>query len=215
MQFAMVLGGFGKSWRRADHRLFKPDYDKHPIGCHWTWYGTRSPVVNNPVRRLSEVTRLIETVRASARDWMAYRGIAAAAPANWREAWHPSRVQVWGRVADSATESEAIDWLHGKEYWSDYDQRGRSIPLRIKKTSVTGGDINRTLNIGRLWHRMYPIVLKKPDPANPKQEVPVSTPRYLELLTLFPDGTEEFDRFVQYLTQDQQEFEPLWGDRYE
>ena len=75
--------------------------------------------------------------------------------------------------------------------------------------------MNRTLNIGRLWHRMYPIVLKKPDPANPKQEVPVSTPRYLELLTLFPDGTEEFDRFVQYLTQDQQEFEQLWGDRYE
>ncbi|MGB7440990.1 MAG: RAMP superfamily CRISPR-associated protein, partial [Coleofasciculaceae cyanobacterium] len=36
MWFAVVLGGFGKSWRRADHRLFynDDDYEKL-IGCHW------------------------------------------------------------------------------------------------------------------------------------------------------------------------------------
>jgi CRISPR-associated protein Cmr6 len=44
MQFAMVLGGFGKSWRRADHRLFFEDYyenDRYKalIGCHWQWGG--------------------------------------------------------------------------------------------------------------------------------------------------------------------------------
>jgi CRISPR-associated protein Cmr6 len=213
MQFAMVLGGFGKSWRRADHRLFLPDYEDHLIGCHWTWAGKRSPVYDNPVRRLADVARLIDRLQDTAKEWMTYRSISEAAPANWREAWHPSQVQVWGRIADTAEESEAIEWLHGKEYWSEYDQRGRPMPLQIKKTSITGGEINRSLNIGRLWHRMYPVVNKKPDPANPQREVPVSTPRYIELLTLFPDDTSAFDRFIQYLETEQEEFELLWGEK--
>jgi CRISPR-associated protein Cmr6 len=40
IQFAMIFGGFGKSWRRADHRLFYEEYYNNPkpmIGCHWQW----------------------------------------------------------------------------------------------------------------------------------------------------------------------------------
>lgn len=35
--FTMLLGGFGKSWRRVDHRLFYQQYlqNKPMIGCHW------------------------------------------------------------------------------------------------------------------------------------------------------------------------------------
>jgi CRISPR-associated protein Cmr6 len=35
VQFALLLGGFGKSWRRADHRLVMPRYRNQMIGCHW------------------------------------------------------------------------------------------------------------------------------------------------------------------------------------
>jgi CRISPR-associated protein Cmr6 len=39
IKFSMLLGGFGKSWRRIDHRRFYPSYlndsRKCTIGCHW------------------------------------------------------------------------------------------------------------------------------------------------------------------------------------
>ena len=61
--FAMLLGGFGKSWRRADHRLFFPEYypnffndtgeDRKPlIGCHWQWLGERALLGDVQVRKL-------------------------------------------------------------------------------------------------------------------------------------------------------------------
>ena len=34
----MSLAGFGRGWRRPDHRIFYVrQYDKTPIGCHWQW----------------------------------------------------------------------------------------------------------------------------------------------------------------------------------
>jgi CRISPR-associated protein Cmr6 len=56
-QFAMLLGGFGKSWRRADHRIFYPRYTKHLIGCHWSWVEEdKNPVksLDNPIDSLSK-----------------------------------------------------------------------------------------------------------------------------------------------------------------
>jgi CRISPR-associated protein Cmr6 len=45
LQFSLLLGGFGKSWRRIDHRLFFNDYledgDKPMIGCHWEFIRVR------------------------------------------------------------------------------------------------------------------------------------------------------------------------------
>ncbi len=47
-RFSMLFGGFGKSWRCADHRLFYPKYydqgRKSLIGCHWEWLGPRACV---------------------------------------------------------------------------------------------------------------------------------------------------------------------------
>jgi CRISPR-associated protein Cmr6 len=216
MQFAMLLGGFGRSWRRASHEIFKSDYNKHLIGCHWSWAGNRSPLAENSARKLDDVTAVIDRVRATATEWLTYRGKTTASPiappTDWRESWHLQTVQVWGRVADTADESEAIAWLHGAPYSDDYDTRGRAMPLRIKRTSITGGNIDNRLNIGRLWHRMYPIVLRKPDPKQPDRFLPKETPRYLELLTLFPDDSPEFDRFIHYLNEQQDEFKLLWGE---
>ena len=74
IQFAVILGGFGKSWRRADHRLFYPDYAdlgyKPLIGCHWEWMGERSLRSDVRVRKPEKLGEFIETVRKMARAWM-------------------------------------------------------------------------------------------------------------------------------------------------
>jgi CRISPR-associated protein Cmr6 len=205
MQFAMLLGGFGKSWRRADHRLFLEDYDDHIIGCHWEYAGKVSPVIYNPVRKLDQVTSFLEKVETAARNWMQIQNVTPQAnpQTDWRETWHPQNVQVWGRLAEGRDNSLAIQWLH-REYSYDY-KGGREVPLSIQGTSVTG-----MLNqISRLWHRMYPVVLKKPDPESEGKFLPKPTPNYLELITIFPDDTPECDRFLQFLQSNQTDFQRL------
>jgi CRISPR-associated protein Cmr6 len=208
IQFAMVLGGFGKSWRRADHRLFLEEYEKQMIGCHWQWAGRNSPVVHNPVRKLEQVTTCIAKVQEAALSWMKIQGCTPnpAQFAEWRETWHPSNVQVWGRFADSREASTAVQWLH--QPYSYHYQGKQEVPIRIKGTSVTG----KLNQIGRIWHRMYPIILTKPDPDNTDKRIPKTTPGYLELLTVFPDDTTDFDQFLTFLESNQTDFQRLWGD---
>ncbi|MEM7581218.1 MAG: hypothetical protein AAF316_15500 [Cyanobacteria bacterium P01_A01_bin.80] len=75
-QFAMLLGGFGKSWRRADHRIFYPKYDKHIIGCHWEWVEDNDSPVNN----LDDATTLINETITAAKKWMLKRGFELKEP---------------------------------------------------------------------------------------------------------------------------------------
>lgn len=111
----MVLG---KSWRRADHRLFYEEYYENDykslIGCHWQWLGERSLALDVQVRKLDQFGGFIDKVRQTAQDWMKLQGITPnpAQKAPWREAWHHDTVQVWGREADSKEDSQAIFWLH-------------------------------------------------------------------------------------------------------
>jgi len=209
-RFALVFGGFGKSWRRADHRLFYPDYydrgRKPLIGCHWQWNSNRALVRENRVRRLSQVAEFVEIVRQAAADWMETQGVSAGgAYANsWREAWHPKKVQVWGRVAQDAEDSEAIQWLHGP--YQKSDRTLRTTEQSIKQTSVTGS----LGKIGRLWHRMYPWVNVTRNPDKPGRPNIIHTNRYFELLTLFPDSSVEYGQFLRYLGERQDEFEQLW-----
>ncbi|MFP4124946.1 MAG: RAMP superfamily protein, partial [Coleofasciculus sp.] len=203
--FAMVFGGFGKSWRRADHRLFYPDdeYEKL-IGCHWQWAGEIDRKNAFRIWHPTKVSKFINSVLDTAKTWMELQGNPPNLDhhANWRESWHPSRVQVWGRLAKNRDECVAIDWLH-KPY-----QQGilRGEPDKsIKRTSVTG----ELGQIGRLWHRMYPpklLWIKKEGKLQRK-----STNRFIELLTLFPDQSPEFQEFVEFLQQKPDGFELLWG----
>jgi len=211
-RFSLLLGGFGKSWRRADHRLFYPEYydldkAKPLIGCHWQWKGERSQVVDNKVRKLSDVATFIEETRSIAKEWMKQQNVKTnkGFAEEWREAWHPRKVQVWGRVADSAEESDAIAWLHRPYRHADppYQTEGS-----IYRTSVTG----KLGEIGHLWHRMYPVVLAKRDPENPRKPKIIRTRRYLELLSVFPDGSPECDDFLQFLDSALCDFELLWPE---
>jgi CRISPR-associated protein Cmr6 len=191
--FAMLLGGFGKSWRRADHSLFYEDYYKKKkplIGCHWQW--DKSFLVNdNKVRDLNHVHPFIKEVRTIAKEWMNLRSITPTPDnsADWRESWHPIKVEVWGRIAGDRDDSLAIKWLH-----EAYDKIHQ---LSIKKTSITGS-INKTdSQIGRLWHRMYPN----------------NNHQYLELLTIFPDDSEDCEYFLGFLDENngkEGKFQKLW-----
>ena len=75
-QFAMLLGGFGKSWRRADHRKFYPTYKKHLIGCHWSWVDDDNLIRNsdNPDDIINDAKKVIEETIKSASEWMQKRG---------------------------------------------------------------------------------------------------------------------------------------------
>lgn len=213
MQFAMMVGGFGKSWRRVDHRRFFDEYYdegyKALIGCHWEWLGENAQRRNVQVSRLEKVGGFFDGVREVAIDWLGTRPYAQPKTIwvqEWREAWHPSRVRVWGRVANGADDSVAVRWFHGA-----YQPEIRGIQERrsIYRSHLTG----KIGQISRLWHRMYPIVLFKKDPENPKKPIVRPTPRFLELLTFFPDDSEEADDFLDFLNTNPEGFEQVWGDK--
>jgi CRISPR-associated protein Cmr6 len=212
MWFAMVFGGFGKSWRRADHRLFyqNEDYEKL-IGCHWQW--TKDIDYRNALRvwKPDKIGDFIDSVRETAIKWMKLRGVNSeiGSYTDWREAWHPSRVRIFGRIAKNRDDCAAIDWLH-----EPYQRRISSSDKEktIKATSVTG-KVGKVSQIGRLWHRMYPpnIVLIQKNP-NEKRKIE-KTNRFLELLTFFPDDSQESSEFLKFLGSSPEGFKQLWGDQ--
>jgi CRISPR-associated protein Cmr6 len=193
-RFAMLLGGFGKSWRRADHSIFYEDYypNKPLIGCHWQW-GDKSSLINdNKVRDLTHVHPFIKDVRTIAKQWMSLQKDILRTPdnsANWRESWHPKNVEVWGRIAEDKDDSLAIKWLH--KAYQKLDN------LSIYKTSVTGIVTKNINQVGRLWHRMYPK----------------NNHQYLELLTIFPDDSDDCAYFLGFLDENngqEGKFQKLW-----
>jgi CRISPR-associated protein Cmr6 len=142
MQFAMILGGFGKSWRRSDHRKFYEDYYedsyKALIGCHWEWLDERAKRVNVKVSRLEQIGAFLDVVRSNAEAWMRWQKFTPQPnrwAKDWREAWHPSRVEVWGRLADNYESSEAIHWFHGPYREA---MRGLSTEGSIYQTDFAG-----------------------------------------------------------------------------
>jgi len=210
-RFAMVFGGFGKSWRRADHRLFFPEYNedsrKPLIGCHWQWSGEKSFKFDVRVRKIAQVAEFIKQVQEVAKEWMKIQGVTPTPNSyakDWREAWHPEKVQVWGREADSAENSIAIEWLH--EPYRRGDRQLRIQEGSIYKTHLTG----KVSQVGRIWHRMYPLVILAKNPDNPKKPIPKKTPRYLEFLIFFPDDSEKSDDFLDFLDSQQKAFQQLW-----
>jgi len=209
VQFALVFGGFGKSWRRVDHRKFFEEYyeDSHKglIGCHWEWLGEKIKIRNAQaqIAKPEKLADLIEKVRQAARDWILTQNKPIQEnrwAKDWREAVHPSNVQVWARVADNSEESAAVYWFHRA-----YDSEG----LSIKKSSVAG----KLGQISRIWHRMYPIVLLKRNPKDPQKTIVQSTPRFLEILTIFPDNSDECLDFIDFLETNPDNFQRVWGDK--
>lgn len=217
MRFAMVFGGFGKSWRRADHREFYEDYyqqrqRKPLIGCHWQWHG-KSLADASQVRSLNHVAPFIKDVQQTAKEWMSLQGVTPnpKQKASWREIWHPDHVEVWGRIADDKEDSLAIQWFH--QPYQPQDRILRQPELSIKRSSMTGA----IGQVSRIWHRMYPKVDPDPNRQDPNgRKVYRQTLKYLELLTIFPDDSPECQDFLGFLdhqaetASSEKPFQRLW-----
>lgn len=239
-QFAMLLGGFGKSWRRADHRIFYPKYTKHLIGCHWYWLEEEK----NSIHSLDDASQLIQDTVNAAREWMVKRGYefkktsiitqsSTISPTlsfnqnnpnkpqlkrpEWREAWHSNNVQVWGRITKNAEDSQIIPLLHSSQQSvNQQPQRSghhnqpkkpqnQSLPLALQRGLQLGNQASKPSiyhtcvtgnlgQIGRLWHRMYPL----------------KDGQYLELVTIFPKGCNEAESLIQWLGSSKSGWKQLW-----
>ena len=196
VKFSMLLGGFGKSWRRADHRLFMSDYERQMIGCHWGFTRRSHSLYIPPGINLVGITRFLETFYQKGQEfsWLNNPGQPAH---SIRDAWCKGNVQVWGRIAEDEEDSVAIDWLH-----QDY-KKGQ----KIKESALTG----KMGRIGRIWHRMYPQFKVVKD----AQGKPIWKPteQYVELLTIFPNVEDRERQIVQdFLTflGNETDFIQLW-----
>jgi CRISPR-associated protein Cmr6 len=195
LKFSMLIGGFGKSSRRIDHRIFLPEYlesgKKPMIGCHWQFID-KSTVYYFPVRKIENITKIIDSVKTSVNNWLIFKGKTPKDQiSSWRESFHPEKVQVWGRIAENEDDSLAIEWFHG-----NYNKT-----QSIKGSKLTG----KMGNIGRIYHRMYPHHIKTPE-----GEIKRRGGEYIELLTIFPDRRDETTQeFLTFLPTT--DFTKLWG----
>ncbi|MEY3868760.1 MAG: hypothetical protein RLZZ338_2651 [Cyanobacteriota bacterium] len=194
IKFTLLLGGFGKSWRRVDHRLFYPSYfnnnDKPMIGCHWQFTEeSKDLYVTAATKDLKNISKFLEDTRKVIIDWLQLKGVDTRTYVkDWRESFCSEKVEIWGRIAKDKNDSKAVSWFH-----EDYSQN-RS----IKKKSLTG----KMGQIGRLWHRMYPRYVQVSEEVK-------HTGEYVEILTIFPDDSTETKEFLTYL-KNRGEFIKLW-----
>lgn len=192
-KFSVLFGGFGKSWRRTHHQLFYPSYfknnDKPMIGCHWE-FAPASQELYVPAKNLNDITEFITNFREQAIAWVRSE-VEDYQPngyvQNWREAWHPNKVQVWGRLANDG-QSKAIQWFHDTS--------------RLKGSSLAGQ--MGKIGIGRTWHRMYPrYVIEDGKLTRLENE-------YVELLTIFPDESKESQKFLKFLSTKESGFQRIY-----
>ncbi|MFN7678096.1 MAG: RAMP superfamily CRISPR-associated protein [Cyanobacteriota bacterium] len=148
----MGLGGFGRSWRRPDHRIFFPRYDKTPIGCHWQWRNADSLPSWLHVQSPEALARLLRQARAVARRWLEATGQPIGEPAPWREVIHPARMRIWTRRASEPTDAQAVAWFHREA--SSGDGAGQAGDPRDLKHSELAGQMNQ---VGLIWNRLLPL----------------------------------------------------------
>jgi CRISPR-associated protein Cmr6 len=197
IKFSMMLGGFGKSWRRSSHNLFfsNPNY-KPDIGCHWEFIGA-AQALYVPFNSVDDIKTYFSELYQYIQHWVNHveRKQLKQEGEDWREAWHPNRVQVWARFDDdNEAISDVLDWLH-----HDGNQ-----PYSLKRTHLGG----RMGQIGRVWQRMYPRFICN-------QEGQKRRRGFVEFLTIFPDlqaqgqNKQRQVAFLNYL-ENQSNFGRVW-----
>jgi CRISPR-associated protein Cmr6 len=193
-KFAFIMGGFGKSWRRASHQLFHKTYKKFEIGCHWdlseverSWIGIQS---TDDLKEF--LTKIHQT-------YLNQFGDGEAICLNWRESWRSDRVSVYAVVT---TESKAIRLFHDDIFKKTEAIGGRIIVEKFNKKTQKMEDKER-LVMSHVWHRLLPL----------------NHYQYLEIVTVFPCDQDawthkykgdQLDRFLQELTH--AGLQCIWGN---
>jgi len=139
MEFAFIMGGFGKSWRRVYHPDFM-NYNTRAIGCHWwgSWQKPDQPLnINNP----QQLTQFLNGLFNTCQQYLNINNNQQYIN-NWRESWHPQNVKVFSKVV---AKSELITLFHEDKF---------------KYTPAIGGKNKgdkRPKYVSCVWHRMLPI----------------------------------------------------------
>lgn len=141
----MALAGFGRTWRRPDHRLFKSKYKTTPIGCHWQWLNPSQLPEGIHVQSGKDLEALLQRSRRVAQRWLGSEG--GNLP-TWREVMAPERMKVWVKVAESSADATVIHWFH-EDSLKRSDLTGRVRDVRIDQLPT---------RVGSIWNRLLPIV---------------------------------------------------------
>jgi len=144
----MSLGGFGRGWRRPDHRIFKPLYSKTPIGCHWEWRNIDALPDFLHVGTSGDLADLLRRSRLLAERWLQTTGSPLGAPAPWREVIHPDRMLIWSRAASDTGNAEAIHLFHNPR-----EGEPPRDPRDLRKSDLAG----RMNLVGCIWNRLLPL----------------------------------------------------------
>jgi len=138
LQFAYIMGGFGKSWRRVWHSQFKPDYKKFAIGCHWqstaNWLTIDSP---------DRLKKFLDDLYQNCQNRLGSRGTINYVQ-NWREVWAKERVAVYCS-SKTVTKSSVIDLFHQEPFKTTIEISGKDRPNSEPKA------------VSYIWHRMLPV----------------------------------------------------------
>jgi len=147
----MGLGGFGRGWRRPDHRIFRRQYDKTPIGCHWQWRDVATLPTWIHIQSPEALAKLLQHSRDLARQWLEATGQPIGGPAPWREVIHPQQMRIWTRTATNPADAEAVVWFHNSPEESRGNQRD---PRDLKRTILAG----QMKQVGLIWNRLLPLL---------------------------------------------------------
>jgi CRISPR-associated protein Cmr6 len=144
----MSLGGFGRGWRRPDHRIFLETYGKTPIGCHWEWRSSELLPDIVLVKSDADLVRLMRHSRSLAERWLRATNQSLGGPAPWREVIHPDKMLIWTRHASDTADAQAIRWFHQPK-----DGEPRRDARDLRKSDLAG----KMNQVGRIWNRMLPV----------------------------------------------------------
>ena len=146
----LTLGGFGRGWRRPDHRIFYPDYLKTPIGTHWQWLQPSKLPKGINVQSQEDLENLLKRANSIATLWLTAVNRKPKEPAVWREVLHPSLVGIWVRTATKPEDAEVVNWFHQKP---QANEKGIMDPRDLNKTDLAG----KMSHVGRIWNRLLPL----------------------------------------------------------
>lgn len=204
------LAGFGRGWRRPDHRIFHANYNKTPIGCHWQWGDPSQLPSWIHVQSPADLKELLRRAQNLASRWLQAMRCSAGPAASWREVIQPQRMLIWTREASDPHDARAIEWFHWAPGSGGSDQHPDAKARELKGTDLAG----RVNQVGRIWNRLLPLgssprqaaaprASATARPANPmarpgvasarpqaprgEVSIPLRSDRFLEILVLFPD----------------------------
>ena len=148
LKFAFVMGGFGKSWRRASHQLFHKSYKKFEIGCHWQLASTDLKWLN--IKSEQDLKQFLEDLHNLSKQRLASNAVGCQ---TWREAWHPDKVTVYAKQTQN---SNVIDLFHNSIFKKTEAIGGHVSVRKFNRKKQKEEDVEQ-LEFSHVWHRMLPI----------------------------------------------------------